>query len=522
MVTKKNMSGKITYIIILFALLFFLLCVFSNSMLKPLSRDEHMYCTAGVLMLQGKTIYKDFSYIAQLPYHPLLLAAVYKITNTSHFLLTARLVSVICDFLIVFFLIAIYRLIFRQQSVIAFLLGFASAVLYLFNFYVDYAFGFAWNHDAVTLAVVISFWLFITADFKGKTCSLRVFLIGGILTLAACMRITTAVIWLFFLIFILIKSPGTLKRKFRITLPFLLATVIVLIWPAWVIAQSPKAFFINIYRIPSLNGKLLHGTGLTLDRLFLTINSITRPEYFLLILIAIYLYSTCLYYRKKTSNFDITNLAFAALLAIIFFLIAYIPPTIWMQYFAVPVPFLILSLVFPLRYLWQSARIHFRFACILIIVCALIGVSENSFIFTRIPKLFKTDNWTALRVHKTSEQISQKVDKSKPVLTLAPLYALEGGCEIYPQLSAGPFVYRVADLMSDGELKITNTVGPKTLKKLLENIQPSAILTGTESKYFKWLDDSLEKNAGPGWNKQYLDNGLILFHKRQVLDIGLI
>jgi len=227
------------------------------------------------------------------------------------------LVSVICDFLIVFFLIAIYRLIFRQQSVIAFLLGFASAVLYLFNFYVDYAFGFAWNHDAVTLAVVISFWLFITADFKGKTCSLRVFLIGGILTLAACMRITTAVIWLFFLIFILIKSPGTLKRKFRITLPFLLATVIVLIWPAWVIAQSPKAFFINIYRIPSLNGKLLHGTGLTLDRLFLTINSITRPEYFLLILIAIYLYSTCLYYRKKTSNFDITNLAFAALLAII-------------------------------------------------------------------------------------------------------------------------------------------------------------------------------------------------------------
>ena len=102
MCTKRRLH-RLTILIILLALLFLLLCVFSNSMLKPLSRDEHMYCTAAVLMSQGKTIYKDFSYIAQLPYHPLLLAAVYKITNTSHFLLTARVVSVICDFLIVFF-----------------------------------------------------------------------------------------------------------------------------------------------------------------------------------------------------------------------------------------------------------------------------------------------------------------------------------------------------------------------------------------------------------------------------------
>ncbi len=521
MVTKQ-ISPKITYIIILLALLFFLLCVFSNSMLKPLSRDEHMYCTAAVLISQGKTIYKDFSYIAQLPYHPLLLAAVYKITNTSHFLLTARVVSVICDFLIVFFLIAIYRRIFCIRHFAASLLGLAGAVLYIFNYCVDYAIGFAWNHDAVTLAVVISFWLFVTDDLNSKAYSWRLFFIGAVLTLAAFMRITTALIWLFFFIFILAKCPGTLKQRFRIALPYVSATVIVLIWPAWIIAQSPKAFFINIYRIPSLNSKLLHGAGVTFDKFALTIDSIARPEYLLLIIIAVYLYCTCLYYGKKILNYGITNLAFAGLLAILFFLIAYIPPTIWVQYFAVPVPFLILSLAFPLRYLWQSARIHFKLACMLIIVCALTGVIENPFIFTRIPKLFKTDNWTALRVHKTSEQIAQKIDKSKPVLTLAPLYALEGGCKIYPQLSAGPFVYRVADLMSDGELKATNTVGPKTLKKLIEKLPPSAILTGTESEYFKWLEQSLEKASGPGWNKQYFDNGLTLFYKQAILDIGLI
>jgi len=516
------MSGKITYIIVLLALLFFLVCIFSNSMLKSLSRDEHMYCTAGVLMSQGKTIYKDFSYIAQLPCHPLLLAAVYKITNTSHFLLSARAVSVVCDFLSVFFLIAIYRRTFSQQAVIAFLLGLASAVLYLFNSCVDYAIGLAWNHNAVILAVVISFWLFITTDFKSKTHFLRVFFIGVILTIAGCMRITTALVWLFFLIFVLIKSSGGLKMRFRAALPFVYASLIVIIWPVWLISQSPKAFFLNIYRIPSLNGKLLYEEGLSFHKLDLTINAITRPEYLLLIIIAIYLYSVCLYYRKKTSNFDITNLAFGALLVILFFFIAYIPPTIWIQYFAVPVPFLILSLALPLRYLLHSNKIHFKFACILIIVCAFIGVIENSFIFTRIPKVFKTDNWTALCVHKTSEQIAEIIGKSKPVLTLAPLYALEGGCEIYPQLSAGSFVYRVANLMRDDELKAANTVSPKTLKKMLEKSPPSGILTGTETEHFQRLEESLEKAAGAGWDKQYLDNGLILFHKRQVLDINLI
>ncbi len=46
--------------------------------MKEVSRDEQMYCTAGVLLAGGQSIYKDFSYPSQLPCHPLLLAALYK------------------------------------------------------------------------------------------------------------------------------------------------------------------------------------------------------------------------------------------------------------------------------------------------------------------------------------------------------------------------------------------------------------------------------------------------------------
>ncbi len=54
-----------------------------------------MYCTAGVLLSQGQSIYRDFSYPSQLPYHPLLLAALYKGLGTTHYLLVGRLVSAV-------------------------------------------------------------------------------------------------------------------------------------------------------------------------------------------------------------------------------------------------------------------------------------------------------------------------------------------------------------------------------------------------------------------------------------------
>ncbi len=84
----------------------------ANSMTKEISRDEQMYCTAGVLLGQGHALYRDFSYPSQLPYHPLLLATLYRTLGTTHYLLVGRLVSVVCDILVVVFILLIYRSIF--------------------------------------------------------------------------------------------------------------------------------------------------------------------------------------------------------------------------------------------------------------------------------------------------------------------------------------------------------------------------------------------------------------------------
>ena len=197
------MLPKIVNILVVLILIALSLAIFANSMTKPLGRDEQMYCTAGSLLAHGKMIYRDFSYPAQMPYHPLLYAALFKMLNTTHYLLAGRILSVVCDILIVVCIVGIYRHIFKSFAVSGMLLGLAAAVLYVFNPLVDYANGYAWNHDVVVLFVVLSFWLFVSTDFKRKSKYWRIAAIGALLTLATCMRITTAIVQLLFFVMLL-------------------------------------------------------------------------------------------------------------------------------------------------------------------------------------------------------------------------------------------------------------------------------------------------------------------------------
>ena len=163
------MSGRIVNVLAVLVLLALSLAILGSSMTKPLGRDEHMYCTGGVLMAQGKTIYRDFAYPTQLPYHPLLYAAIYKITDTQHYLLTGRLVSTLCDILIAICILAIFCRAFKSRHIEGLLPGSAGLCLYLFNPFVNYANGYAWNHDFVILCVILSYWLFISTDFQAKS-----------------------------------------------------------------------------------------------------------------------------------------------------------------------------------------------------------------------------------------------------------------------------------------------------------------------------------------------------------------
>ncbi len=510
------MSQKVINAVAVLVVAIISLAILANSMTKPLGHDEQMYCTSGVLLAQGKMIYRDFSYVAQMPCHPFVYAALFKVLDTTHYLLVGRIFSSLCDILVVVCIVGIYRRVFSGFAVSGAVLGLAAACLYVFNPFVDYASGFAWNHDAVILCVVLSFWLFVTIDFKQGSKRWPIALIGGLLSLATCMRITTALVQLLFFVMLLSQSAESVKQRLKRTVPFLVGTAIVLIWPVWVIALAPRAFFLNVFSIPVLNSQWLHEIGMIYKKFDLIRGSVTMSGYPELLLIAIYLCVVVVWQRRRLTISHVPNLLLAALLPIVFVIIALIPLTMWLQYLAAPVPFLVISFAYPLLYLRKLGGDAVPSSCFkagraLIIACVTVSVILNPVVLSRISKLFVTRNWTAIGLHRIAEDIAERTKEPKLILTLAPLYALEGGCDIYPQLSAGPFVYRVADSLSASDLDVTHAVGPKTLKQLLEESPPSAVIVGAESELLE--KPLLQAAVKPDWETKTYEGGLVVYFK---------
>ncbi|MCL5280239.1 MAG: hypothetical protein M1376_10070 [Planctomycetes bacterium] len=491
----------------------------ANSMTKEVSRDEQMYCTAGVLLGQGQMIYQDFSYPSQLPYHPLLLAALYRSLGTTHYLLAGRLVSVLCDILVVILILLIYRSIFGPDRRAGLLPGLAAAVLYVFNPLVDYAAGYAWNHDVVILGVVASLWLFVTTDFQKRSRFWRMGLVGALLTLATCMRVTTVLVELLFLGAVLVVAGGPVRNRLRTALSFCAAALIVALWPLWVIAQAPQSFWLNLVHIPTLYGRWLHEIGKTYGKATLTLDALTQPGYLALLALGVYLIVLGWRQRSKLDRTERQKAVLVALLPLLFLAIAYIPPTMWHQYLAVPVPFLAIALAYPLaalrRHTEESRNPRWYWlTCGLVGAAAMVAVWAGPLILYRCLFLAVPEKWTPVEFHKASVKIGAGFTEPGPVLTLGPLHALEGGRDIYPELSCGSVVYRVADRMSAQERQITHTIGPESLPELVRAHPPAGIIVGVEPSYFASLEEPLRKLVPPDWLRDTYGDTLQVYRRR--------
>ncbi len=490
----------------------------ANSMTKEIGRDEQMYCTAGALLGQGQMIYRDFSYPSQLPYHPLLLAALYRGFGTMQYLLVGRLVSVVCDVLVLVFILLIYRAIFSPRRLDGWLFGLAAAVLYVFNPLVDYAAGYAWNHDVVILCVVASLWLLVTTDFEKCPRLWRLAVMGALLTLATFMRVTTALVELLFLAAVFFMTGGSFRNRLRTALPFLLASLAVAIWPISVMARAPQAFRLNLVRIPALYGRWLHEIGRTFGKAALTLNALCEPAYLILLVLGVCLIVIVWRERSRLSWTEKRAAALAALLPLLFFVIAYIPPTMWHQYLAVPVPFITIAIAYPVVALRRQAdesksRGKYRLTCGLVGAAVAIALFSYPVVLYRCLFLAVPERWTPVEFHRMAVKIASDIKEPGPVLTLGPLYALEGGRDIYPELSCGSIVYRVADRLSSQERQITHTVGPATLDELVRAHPPAGIIVGVEAAYFASLEEPLRKLLPADWRRDTYADTLQVYRR---------
>jgi hypothetical protein len=526
---------KLTFlfaIAVIAALSFYL---FAASMSKPMSSDEQMYCTGGYLMSKGLMIYRDFSYVAQLPYHPLLLATIYKLTGTTHYLLTGRLVSVVCDVSIILCLFSIFRKIFAQYYYSGILLGLCACVLFVFNPFVSYLLGLAWNHDMTLLCIVFSFRIFISEKHN----TMRIFAIASLLTIAAWTRPTSVFVMPIFITMIIAGKMGTgskakrrseaktpdslgffhLEKKNRggeavCLSPFFSGVIIFSIVPLYIAIASGRAFFLNIVTMPTLNSELLHNLHIAYDKTYLTITAFRNNTFSFLIMTAVFFGLLVLLFKRisplrcapvEMTKSQKSNALLAILLVVTSIVIAYFPPTMWKQYFGIPVIFIIIVMGFALLYLQNIGCYKI---CVVIFVALSVTTMISQKPISKISKCLSMKNWTPIKIHNISKQIVAQAKTSKTILTLSPLYSIEGGGEIYTELSAGAFAFRIADKLSAADRAITHTAGLKELPELTNTKPANAIVIGPELTRFEKID--LKSVVPPDW--QPIDCGSTNVH----------
>ncbi len=465
------------------ALVVLSLVIFTGSMAKPTADIEHVSCGAGVLLTKGKMIYRDFACVSQMPYHPFLCAALYKTLNTSYYLLTGRMLTVVCDILVVISIIGIFRRVFASFPVTGQLLGMAMAVLYVFNGHVDNASGFALDHDFVILCIIVSFWMFVSTDFKHRSRYLRIGAMSALLTLASCMNFTAVFIQMLFFVMLLIQGAESGKERFKIVLPFLIAPLISLILPLWTMVQAPHAFYLNVFKMPILKMQLIRkmqlSMGLTLyNKLAIILTYITDPRGIFPFLIVVCLIVLIILGRHKLDLSNLTHAILAILIPVVFLLFPLCCPEVLYENFTILIPFIIISFAYPLLYL-RMLRTNdpprlFNIASIIVIACAFSQAASEPLLLRRVSQIFSPRNWVPMKVHQISEDVAEKIKEPKLIATLAPLYALESGCDIYLELASGWDGCKIASALPDSKREITNTLNPKTFKEMLEERPPSA------------------------------------------------
>ena len=253
------------------------------------------------------------------------------------------------------------------------------------------------------------------------------------------------------------------------------------------------------------------------NKLGLIFGAFKTPGYLVLLVIAIYLCVVLLWQRRKLVQSKNRNLLLAALLVLMFFVIALIPPTMWVQYLAVPVPFIIISFAYPLFYVRDLAdkandNKHYKVACTVVAVCVLLAVISYPVVLYRTIVLLVPESWVPIQVHKISQDIGEKTQEPKKILTLAPLFALEGDSEIYTELSCGSIVYRIGDRLSAWNREITHTAGQRDLAQMVEKEPPSAVIVNVEMKRLE--EDLIKTAVKPDWERKVYDDGPVVYFRR--------
>lgn len=491
-----------------------------KNMQEPLHHDEHMYVTSGAMLSdQAMLPYKDYAYF-QMPDLVFVYAALFKgldvFTDSDLNLLAARVFNTVCAGLLLGLIFYIAASLFRSYHyLVRFLIGAGGVTLVMMNPLFTSVSGLAWNHD---LAVLFALLAFVVHSQGVKRDNKKwLFSSGLILGLAIGTRFSFAPAIAAFGGLILLYPNVTWQRKKVYALLAFGAGLFAALLPVLLLfALAPKQFEFGNFMYHALNTQYREGLGPSDMTLFGKLRLFTKlmvePGTLPLVLAFIFfvVWKGVPKVRAKPSGY-LEVLFIVALLP--FLLIGSLGPSpSASRYFYQLIPFLVVGLLYGIAYFQEQApKVNHSlqlFAVAVVATCVL-GFST----YQHLANLLLAESWTPIEVNEVGAQIQSAVGAGN-ILTLAPIYPLEGEQKIYKEFAAAPFGWRIGSLLPSNERKKLGIVSNADLGSYLKAKPPQGILVG--EPFEADLEQPLVSYAKEhGYQALQLENGETLWLSHQ-------
>ncbi|MDB5319757.1 MAG: hypothetical protein JWN40_1388 [Phycisphaerales bacterium] len=467
---------------------------------KPLDHDEHQFVAAGALLARrGLLPYRDYPYF-HMPNLVFVDAVLFRFSD--HLLLAARAVSILCGFATAAVLSGVAGRLFaplgRRAAWFAAIL--AASVLITQPIFASTS-GRAWNHDVPVLLTLLAFLAALrasspTATSPPKSWTTRALwqmCAGALLGAAIGTRLTFAPAFLALAVIVGARS-GSIRQRLAGVIRFTAAVAIALAPSLWLFAVAPAQFTFGNFLYPALNTAFRRETGYPKAMtaigkvLYIFTDILTRPATLVMFLALAGSLTALVVSRirnQRMSNPDPPHphrFAIAALLLLIACLLVgtFAPTPTFPVYFYAPLPFAILLILFiaaPTEHgqmLPAIGRLHRRLVYFGIAATAigLVGYEQ-----VRHPA--DLAQWTPLDVHRIGQSLFRDC-ASQRILTLAPIFPLEGGADIYEALATGPFAMRAGARLNESNERLYKLMDEDDLPELFDRHPPAGVLTGLE------------------------------------------
>jgi 4-amino-4-deoxy-L-arabinose transferase-like glycosyltransferase len=515
----SQLPGRKKNLLLALALLGLFLLIFSlsasRSIRAEIIHDEHQFVASGEMLaghgLSAATLpYRDYPYF-HLPNLVFVYGLIYQFTEYK--LLAARLFSALTITALAALLYLFSLDSFKDLSTTAgHWVGAGAAMFLVANPLVAVTGSYAWNHNLALLLAVLAFKLHWQGAVRHRP-GWWIFSSGICLGLAIGTRLSFASALLPFAVVLYFYPHDRNARAFFKRLSIFASGVFVSFLPVLLLfALAPQQFIFGNFIYPHLNTFYREEAGF-----FGPPNPMTGGEklaYFwdfilpqpgnLLTFIALLgLGFTPLLLELWQKKDRLFQSVFLLLLAPLVAWGALLPTPAWYQYYAAPVPFAILSVVYGLALIIRRhppVRVWVLAIFLQLVILANLFQSSD---YRRISFLLHPDTWRPLMIHDLGVRVAE-LGAGENVLTLAPIYPLEGGASIYPEFSTGPFAWRVAPLVEPERRAGLGLISGEELERFLEPHPPDAILVGFEGELehaindyalrhdYRWLELDLE------------------------------